>query len=234
MGTKKIILVESQAEARNALKELLSKNSFEVIDFNNSMSAIQWIKQNGNPKLLILEEKCTPLNSLQTLDYLDLEIGRQYPCLIIGEPNTDTLKRKLISVLNRPFTDATILKINEFLDSCKKEMESEKKYSLSYLEKIGGGNYEFIEESIKIFKDSVASRLIEIQEQLDQKNVDEIRKIAHNIKPSFEMISNDKGTELCHLLANAEKYEALPQLVEELKKEFEDVNAQITADLIKK
>ena len=233
MHNDTVILVEHQEEVRAAFKKLLRESLFEVVDFNNSMSAIQWLKQNGKPKLLILEGNSSPLNGWQTLNYLDTEIGREYPVIMEIEPDTKTTDGRLLGFVTKPYTEETILTIARFLDSVWDCEVSQKRYSLGYLEILGGGNQSFIQESIKIFEDSVAMQLMHIQKALDNENLKEVRDIAHNIKPSFEMLSNKKGTRLCNVLAHTAKDGELSQMAMELKTEFEAVLAQITSDFTK-
>ncbi len=60
--------------------------------------------------------------------------------------------------------------------------------NLSYLKQISDGNDEFIIEMIEIFLNKTPLALEEMNEHFKQRNWEELRQIAHRIKPSFTYI----------------------------------------------
>ncbi|GGW22375.1 response regulator [Arenibacter certesii] len=233
MYNKKILLVERQDDERGILKKILTNSSFEVLDFSDSMGAIQWVMENGNPKLLILEEFAVPLNGWQTMDYMRSELKKDHPTLIVLDADTKTSNKKLQGYLRKPYSDKTLVEIQSFLDNLKTPDEIEelsKAYSLDYLIDLSDGNKEFISESLELFKDSVSERITALQAAIDQQQFGEVRKIAHSIKPSFHMLLNHKGKELCQALEHCKIDNELSVLVQELKLEYELIQNQITLD----
>ncbi|WP_157378245.1 Hpt domain-containing protein [Arenibacter latericius] len=233
MQNKKIILVERQADERAILKTILTDSSFEVLDFSDSMGAIQWVMENGNPNLLILEESSIPLNGLQTMDYMRTELKKEHPTLIALESDTHTTARKLQGFLKKPYSDKTLKEVENFLNDLDIPNEAEKlpkAYSLDYLIDLSDGNKEFISESLALFKVSVSEKLIELETSIDQRHFEEVRKIAHSIKPSFDMLLNQKGKELCQRMEHSKDDEELSALVQELKLEYQLIQNQITVD----
>ncbi|HEA31383.1 MAG TPA: Hpt domain-containing protein [Leeuwenhoekiella sp.] len=231
MYSRKIVIVNTADEDREILKNLLIKESFEVFDFDNSMTAILWIKKNGAPTILIIEEQATPLDALKTNDYLREELKMKFPILITVEPHSLKSNQNLPGYIVKPFTEDTALRIKDFFEKSVKSFKNEVKmstFSLQYLEEIYDGNTEMIEESLMIFKNSVVDKLLEIQCFLGHDNYEEVRNVAHNIKPSFEMLNNQKGRELCHKLVHQSKDGEIPQLVEELNKEFRKINSDLS------
>jgi CheY-like chemotaxis protein/HPt (histidine-containing phosphotransfer) domain-containing protein len=234
---KNILVVAHEAAESAVLKELLSKSSYEVIDFGNSMAAIQWVKQHGNPQLLIIEEKSAPLSGLQAMDYLRTELAMEHPVLIVIDRKNEALvsDKKMQGYLTKPYTKESILEITNFLDKVprSKEVLSPRHYSLEYLEELGDGNRDIIIESLMIFKESVTLKLEEMQNRLALRDLEEVRKIAHNIKPSFAMLHNQKGRELCNTMMDSAKDLDMPKLVNELKLEFEIIQSQLAMDFSK-
>jgi CheY-like chemotaxis protein len=234
---KYILIVAHQAGERAVLKELLNKSSYEVIDFGNSMAAIQWVKQNGNPLLLIIEAKSAPLNGLQTLDYLRTELAMEHPVLIVIDNKHESFvsDKKMQGYLTKPYTAESVLEIKDFLDKVPQTEEnlSPRVYSLEYLEELGDGDRDIIIESLMIFKESVTLKMEEMQSKLASRNLEEVRKIAHNIKPSFAMLHNKKGKELCNTMMDTAKDLDIPKLVNELQLEFEMIQSQLAADFSK-
>ena len=101
-------------------------------------------------------------------------------------------------------------------------------FSLQYLEEIYDKNEELIIESLRIFQSSVAIKLEDIKGLLDHREYDEIRKVAHNIKPSFEMLNNIKGSALCHKLVYESSDEEINSMMEDLNKEFKEINSELS------
>lgn len=62
---------------------------------------------------------------------------------------------------------------------------SEHKINLSYLKSIADGNDEFIIEMIELFLNKMPEALEQMEACFQHKNWDELRQIAHRIKPSF-------------------------------------------------
>ena len=59
----------------------------------------------------------------------------------------------------------------------------------SYLISISDGDKEFIREFISTFETNTALAISKMQAALESRDYDSLRKLAHQIKPSFEMLS---------------------------------------------
>nr|WP_285903367.1 Hpt domain-containing protein [Arenibacter sp. H213] len=85
-------------------------------------------------------------------------------------------------------------------------------------------------ESLALFNTTISKKLIQLQEALDQQQLAEIRSIAHNIKPSFQMILNHVGKELCQTMEHSTSHEELAVLIKELNQEYNLIKNQIELD----
>jgi len=103
-------------------------------------------------------------------------------------------------------------------------------YSLNYLNDLSGGDEDFIKELLKVFSASVNSELKNLNEFLNQKDYLRIRETAHGIKPSFDMIENEKGKGICRLLDSEADIKDIPKLIDELNLEFANINKQLLND----
>jgi len=218
MHTKTMLIIDASDERRESLKALLEKESCEVFAFNNSMSAILWIKKNAAPVNIIIEEEATPLNASKTRDYIEDELKMELPSVIISEKNRD-----LPGFITTPITAATVAFLKNFFKKPANLGEKQPEipiYSLQYLKDTYDDNEELILESLNIFENSVSVKIEEMQSLLLNKQFEEVRKAAHNIKPSFEMLGNKKGSMLCHSLAHDAPVEHIDQMVATLNNEF--------------
>lgn len=71
----------------------------------------------------------------------------------------------------------------------------------SYLISIGDGDQEFIARFLSTFQENTSKLLLEMENSLAQGNHDALRKAAHQLKPSLEMLkltSHDLAVNIQH------------------------------------
>jgi HPt (histidine-containing phosphotransfer) domain-containing protein len=103
--------------------------------------------------------------------------------------------------------------------------------NLDYLKKISRGNNEFIVKMIDSFLEQVSYTLTGMEQQLVQRDWDNLFSAAHNIKPSLDIMGLHK---LKGTVETIEKYtenkihlDDLSSLVAELKTVFEYVTVEL-------
>ena len=129
------------------------------------------------------------------------------------------------------FDQKEFIKIEQQLTQLIAEEESlDEVYSLEYLSNLSDGDVDFISQSIRIFIETVHERILIIKERLEQKDYEGIAELAHNIKPSFEMIQNTSGSVICDYLAHNAQPQEIPQKVEALSLEYDRVEAKLKQD----
>ena len=183
--------------------------------------------------LVIIDENATPLNAYQTISYIKKEIKQDIPGVILcekidklNEHNTD-----MAILIERPFNESHVALIKDLQKQSHEYKKTiTKLYSLDYLKEVSDNNNDFIIQTLDVFNSSVEEKLKELRIALIDKDYDKIAQIAHNIKPSFEMLENKNAVNICHLLNhNAEEIE-MPKLVKDLISEFSGMIVQIIKD----
>ena len=216
---KHIIFIDSNLKSQTTFSSVIRSSEALVTNFTTAMGAIQFIKQNELPDLIIIEEHIKPLGALQTLKYLNDQLNYCGSALIISDSKekiyTDT---HVYGVLSKGFSEEDILKVRSLLNDMNgNKLDTEHAFSLNYLKNLSDNDQEFIFESLKIFKDSVTVRLKEMETCLQNTDYNCIKEIGHNIKPSFEMLESAKGSQICDKLAHFATPEEIPDLVSALK-----------------
>ena len=223
-----ILLVEnSQDESRNFIDIVRKTNSdakIEVIE--NSFEALQYLQEN-KVQVILIEENAQPMNAAQISDYLRQELKMDIPVFISSTQNSDQQNH-----ISKPFSEESLQAFLEF--SPEVQTYEERLYSLDYLKEISGGNLEFINDSIEIFKSSVRQQLAELEIASKENNDQKASEIAHNIKPSFEMLDNKEATAICNKLTYDLKNHQLTMLVQELKVIFDKILQQLQQDFTPK
>ncbi|MGY5847375.1 hypothetical protein ACW6QP_08125 [Salegentibacter sp. HM20] len=223
-----VLLIESSSDEANTFVEVVKKKFgiTRVKIFANSFEAIKHLQQHL-PDLVVVEEAAKPMNAAQTTDYIKKELKLELPVYT-------SLARGNLEVQNftieKPFSSASIDKLGDFLEE-KAPKPLEPLYSLDYLYDLSDGNMDFVYESLKIFKTSVKAQLTELEMACKDNDHQKAGKIAHNIKPSFEMIENQEGAEICNKLTYELEDNSLSELVSRLQELFDKIIVHLDTDL---
>ncbi len=231
-----VVLVESNLLEREKFNHISLSEGWKLVICEDGLEVIQWLNNNSNADLLIIEENSSPINAYQIADYIKSELGLAMP-VIISTAKIPVKQEKRVmdyaeAFIKKPFVEgAAILQIRKTLEkSIEISPEQNDYYSLNYLNELSGGDKQFIQESIELFSATINLELINLREVLNQKDYLRIREIAHGIKPSFEMLENETGRGICHLLNSDAKETEMSSLIEELNLEFINITNQLSKD----
>ncbi|MFD2827070.1 hypothetical protein ACFSYG_11340 [Leeuwenhoekiella polynyae] len=221
---KHIILVTTDSDAVAAFNTYLNPNAVTLSNFASGMGAIQYIKQIGEADLLILEENIKPLGAVQTIHYLIDNMNYSGSILILSDSGVSEIQTDegAFEVLKKGFDKPDLDWVLSLLSENKEQRVelNSKPYSLSYLSDLSDGDEAFIFESLKIFNESVGKNISEIEELFGKEHYKEVSNLAHNIKPSFEMLENNLGSTICDELAHTQVDSSKAEQVDLLKKEY--------------
>ena len=230
---KHIVFIDADIEAQKHFGTYFNTDDYLIVNFASAIGAIQYIKESKPVDLLIIDEFAKPMGAAQTLNYLYDELQFKAPILVSSRSKekfvTDT---GIYSVVKSPFDGDQFKSVEEHLSAVtNKELEgSDELYSLGYLNDLSDGDTDFIAQSIKIFLETVTERMQRMLELLEQKDYEPIASLAHNIKPSFEMIENKRGKTICDFLAHHAKPHEVKSNVEELYDEFSQIKIKLKND----
>lgn len=231
-----IVLVESNAPERKKFSHISQMEDWNLVICEDGLDAIQWLNDNSHADLLVIEENSTPINGYQISDYIKSELGLAMPIIISTDDTSMQQEERMLTyfeaILKKPFFEGDV--ISQISKTLEKSQEISPKqndyYSLNYLNELSGGDKQFIEETIELFSLTINLELKNLKEVLFQKNYIRIREIAHGIKPSFEMLENETGRGICHLLNSDAKESDIPSLIDDLNLEFMNITKQLSRD----
>lgn len=110
------------------------------------------------------------------------------------------------------------------------------KINLSYLKQIADGNAEFVIEMIEMFLNKTPQALEEMQACFEKQNWEELRQIAHRIKPSFGYIGLPDTQKALGEIERLSEQHAAPEQVNQLMNEVQAVSksafAQLSQELV--
>jgi CheY-like chemotaxis protein/HPt (histidine-containing phosphotransfer) domain-containing protein len=231
-----ILLVESHSLEQENFAHIAVKEGWQLVICNSGIDAIHWFNKNNKADVLVIEEDSAPLNGYQTADYIKTELGLMLPVLItVGAVPTQQELRVIAyaeGVIKKPFIKSTcILQITELLERYPERSPVQNpSYSLNYLRDIFEGHEESVFESLELFSTSVNTDMEQLNIELQDRDYNRIREIAHSIKPSFEMLENETGRSICHYLNSEAEETEMPKLIHDLQQEFASITQQLTRD----
>ena len=186
-------------------------------------------------KILMMQENNLPINAYKTIGYIKTELNQNPYCVILKEPQEAEIDEiQQLVLIDRSFILGD--ELNELLrDIVQQEKNTFAEhvncfYSLDYLKEISDNSTEFIEESLQLFSSSVAKEIGDLYLKIKNRNYEDIRKIAHKIKPSFAMLENHKGVEICDQITYKAKDGELKNIIDDLYGEFNKIQHALKTD----
>jgi HPt (histidine-containing phosphotransfer) domain-containing protein len=226
---KTIILVENNSDQRENFLQLAQKENLNVQAMGSSYEAIQWLKKGNEAAMAVISENATPLTAFQAFDYIRHELKNSLP-ILISKPVETGKKQDGYDYIDKPFTTTAIKALKLAIEPNVSSAAGLKVYSLEYLETISGGNHEFLIDCLKTFITSVSDKMEELKQAVAAADNKQIGAIAHNIKPSFEMLENEKAKDICNKLTYEAETSNIPALASQLNMEFTTIEAALKND----
>lgn len=108
---KKILIVDDEKDLLEALKEDLTERKYQVITALNGNEALEVIKKNGVPDLILLDMKMPVVDGWEFSQKFNDEYGRACPVVIMtgmGDSSTRAMEMGADSYLGKPFDMETL------------------------------------------------------------------------------------------------------------------------------
>lgn len=228
-----VFFIGEDTNTQERFEKLISSVESKVTYFSTGLAAIQHLKRNKLPSLIIIEENVKPLGALQTLNYFKDQFKYDGQVFVVSENQEPIYSETAVyRVLSNQFSTEDKIKLKAVINFADESVEpAVGDYSLAYLRNLSEGDESFVVESIRIFNYSVGERIIEMQSLLQQNDFKQIGDVAHNIKPSFEMLENSRGKDFCDRLAHHAENEEVGNLIKLLDIEFRTIQNHLKSDL---
>ncbi|QLE00682.1 Hpt domain-containing protein [Galbibacter sp. BG1] len=231
-----ILIISNQPEVSNKFLHFKKRDHWNVHIYENSFSAIQYLKKNEDIHFIIFDEVSGPLNPFQLADYLASELSLSIPLIIIGEGVNEhkyTREGNLFLFVKKPLISDKLAIIEQIIEENLIEDDQEldeKSYSLEYLKTLSDNDEDFIFESLTVFKESVLDKLNECRESIENEEFKNVREIAHNIKPSFEMLENTRCKNICNNICYKATEKEIKGLFNVLEEEYQKIVKELAED----
>ncbi|WP_159076470.1 Hpt domain-containing protein [Flagellimonas amoyensis] len=192
---------------------------------SDSFSALQRLKASSY-NLVVMEENIAPLDPFKLMDYVFHELQKVYPMVIVGNGSHEEGTYENYTRVNHPIDGAKLDQLSLSLHHANDTVE-EKLFSLDYLNELSNNDQDFLEETIQLFRDTLAVKMNELDKAILMSDFEEVRQIAHNVKPSFAMLGNEKGKSVCQTICYEAKDADIPELSQVVKNEYKLIIKEI-------
>lgn len=223
------IIVVKEALLKNSIDDNMVYDSVKIDWAKNNFDGIVLLKKKKSYDTIILHDIDPLLNSDQAISYIRNEIKSDINVIV----STNSLSKINDESLHIFYCKPEIKSILAQVENLERNSKQPPVYGLSYLLSVYGDEKEFIIESLRIFIRITENKILAMKDAMVHKDYQLIAEIAHNIKPSYQMILNDKSVVICNLLNNRESEEQTPHLINELYNEFKKIKKEIIYDFPK-
>jgi len=220
---RSILIVESIDDEIRDFADIMKSSRVEVYTFKNSIEAILWLQTN-TVDIIVLEDSLGPMNLPATREYLQNELKLNIPVFI---STYEIGKEQDHMQIQKPFRTESLQVLSKVENESNEHVPS---YSLDYLKEVSENNDEFIVSFLEVFITSVRDQLVKLENAYDKQDFKQIGTIAHNIKPSFEMLLIKEAANICDDLTYDFSYDALPAQIARLQAIFKNIKAQLESD----
>ncbi|MCL6218851.1 Hpt domain-containing protein [Zunongwangia pacifica] len=232
-----ILIVHKDYDKIANLSLLFKEQGFYCLHVKSGLEAIKKFEAAEDViKTLLIQEDSLPLNAYKTIDYIKTELDKSPYCVVLQESGgTEISGSHKIILIDRFFSlgedmDSLFHDICEQVKNTFAEKPTNCSYSLGYLKEISDNSAEFIAESLQLFSTSVAKEIGDLYLKIKTGSYEDIRKIAHKIKPSFAMLENHKGVEICDQITYQAKDRELKNSIDDLYAEFNRIQHALKTD----
>jgi CheY-like chemotaxis protein len=210
----KILLVEDNAINKALFKTCLNKQGCIFFEASNGIEAIEILKEE-NVDIIIMDIQMPIMNGIETTKVIRNDLKLETPTIALTSSDDPKIIEEFRSIgmndyIKKPFNSDNIIDILEKHLTQKQEIVTEnnlngKLYSLHYLIQITHGDKALINEIIALFCEHIPIAIQEIRKAYEEKNIEELKKLIHKIKPNINNFKIEKLYEIILLLNNIDE-----------------------------
>ncbi len=207
------------AENGEVAIEKLKHHHFDLVLMDIQMPVMDGFEATKAIRKWNNEKGKTPIVAL-TANATQKDIDK---CISIGMDDFLTkpfTQEELLKTLSRHLASKFHFKKSEAVTQASSPLDKSNKIDFAYLEKVSGGNKDFISDMADAFIQSMPVNMLELEKQTKAENWDEVARVAHKIKPSITLMGVHHLKDKIVKLETESKAKENPFLITELSKEI--------------
>lgn len=191
LGNLKILVCEDNVLNQKLVKSVIQNFGFELDIAENGEEGIELLSKN-NYDLILMDLQMPVKDGYQTTEYIRNEMNSNIPIVamtahsLVGEQER-CYKFGMNAYVPKPFKQAVLLKAIKTVMNKDYVPEQKRKIDLSFLDEMGSGDTNFRNEMIQLFVEKIPGQVAQLEESFKVGDHDSVRKLAHNMKSSFDI-----------------------------------------------
>lgn len=191
LGNLKILVCEDNVLNQKLVKSVIQNFGFELDIAENGEEGIELLSKN-NYDLILMDLQMPVKDGYQTTEYIRNEMNSNIPIVamtahsLVGEQER-CYKFGMNAYVPKPFKQAVLLKAIKTVMNKDYVPEQKRKIDLSFLDEMGSGDTNFRNEMIQLFVEKIPGQVAQLEESFKVGDHDSARKLAHNMKSSFDI-----------------------------------------------
>lgn len=191
LGDLKILVCEDNVLNQKLVKSVIQNFGFELDIAENGEEGIELLSKN-NYDLILMDLQMPVKDGYQTTEYIRNEMNSNIPIVamtahsLVGEQER-CYKFGMNAYVPKPFKQAVLLKAIKTVMNKDYVPEQKRKIDLSFLDEMGSGDLNFRNEMIQLFVEKIPGQVAQLEESFKGNDHDSARKLAHNMKSSFDI-----------------------------------------------
>lgn len=247
---KKILVVDDNEFNRMVASTVLEQNEVQIGLATNGKEAVEELKK-SKYDLVLMDMQMPVMDGVMATKIIREDLKSDIPVVALTafamkDDEEKYMEQGMSAFLAKPFQEEDLLhtisllllgKDAPMIPKKKKEAVSDPpiaRYSVEGLERLANGNPEFISKMMNLFKDTASATMVELQAAFESEKFDEVRKLAHRLKPSVKMLAiGEISEEIVELESgivsegNSERMSYLmTHIIEELQWVIQDINSK--------
>lgn len=247
---KSVLVVDDNEFNRMVAITILEQHGIEVDTAINGEIAIEKFKK-GSFDLILMDVQMPVMDGIQATKIIREELKSDIPIIALTAfamrgDEAHYIKKGMNSYLSKPFQEDDLLKaISEFFQVEKQPEKviyspkaKEVSYSIEEIEKIGEGDEEFLNKMLKLFLQNANEGIQKLGMYFEKNDFEEVRKLAHKIKPSLNMMKinqiSDEVRELEQQILIQGRSGRTEYLIKHIEEVLQEVVNEITENYYEK
>lgn len=236
----KILVAEDNPLNQTLIKAILTKEGVPFEIASNGLEVIHKLKESVF-NLILMDIQMPEMDGITATEYIRQELRSEIPIVALTanasvEDRRSYMDAGMNDYLSKPFRKEELLdKILSFSvpdlhsddqSGIDQERSSKNSYSLVEIEELSGGDDEFVLSIVDTFKSTIPGYLDQMEEAIAVNDLKTLRSLAHQIKPSLDvLLIKESGRLIRKLEEEATKEQSDTDLMNDL---FDRIKGELT------
>lgn len=207
----RILVVDDHPINRKIASGLLGRLGATIDEAETGEEALTKIKENVY-SVVLMDVHMPGMGGLAATRRIKAELNSNLPIFavtasIMDRDVEECKEAGMDDFISKPFTLETLVQkikaavgksgsYETMYDEIESSKSSQSVVDTAALEELSGGDADIIREMIQLFNDKTPGLVQDLEKAFSEKNYEEMSKIAHTIKPTYNYVGTDEGFKL--------------------------------------